>query len=252
MNNTPRKKSIIPSLLVLAILVVGAVAIFKIDKVDKKLDTPADQEEQQEKNNEYGESTQDSISVFDLIGTGTYLGNGIATSTTATGVRVPAPEVFQFASSSNDYSTSTWWNTTKTNYPHTYGATPTAAFLIAGAESVTFGGVFTPKLAASTMDLYIYASNDDGCNNPSSTLNLSKWLPVPVTPTTTGGLYQTIGLGPHSTTSVLHIATGVTTERPFSFALPKEYLNFNCLMVEAGNSSTTDASTLWLEVSIVR
>ena len=115
------KKLILPilSLVILSVLAYGLVMVDKVDQkvteVDDKLDTLAQQEKnfaQQEANFEAGQSTQDSTIVMDLIGTGNWLGNGIATSTTATGVRVVAPTVFQFASSTNQ----AYWNTPFTNY----------------------------------------------------------------------------------------------------------------------------------------
>jgi len=227
------KKTILPILAIIVLVAVG-YGILRIDqKLDRALEEKAEAEatalEQQERNNEFGLQTRDAIVVLDLMGTS-------------------ATSPFTFASSTE----TTYWNTDTSNYPHEYGATPTAAFLINGAEAVTFEGVFQPKIAASKMDLYIFGSNDTGCNNSSSTLNLSKWYPMPVVPTTTAYVAGTMTLGAHATTSVLAIDASSTNEQPFSLALPKEYLNFNCLMVEAGNSSTTDASTLWLEVSIVR
>lgn len=236
--------SVMVLVIALAILAALAYGIVKIEKIDQKVDKVLEQQEF-----EPGRSTQDSTTVLNLIGTGTWYGNGIATSTDAAGTRVAPPTIFQFNSSTNDL----WWNTTYTNYPHTYGPTPTAAFLINGAEAVTFDVWYQPTTTDSFVELRLFGSNDDGCNNASSTLNLSHWFSMPVVPTTSPAITLiSIDPGAAASTTLAKIAPGALGVHTYSIALPEEWLNFNCLQLQAFNSSTTDVSLLWVEVSILR
>jgi len=221
-------QKIAPYLLVIAVIGVIATAVILKEQKDVTEEQKQAQIEQ-EKNDSYGDSMQDNIVVLDLIGT---------SATT--------PLTFPESTSETN------WDTKLVNYPHHYGATPTAAFLINGAESVTLDVWYAPTNTDSLMYLTVLGSNDVGCNNPSSTLNQSNWFPMPIVPTTSPEYLAPLVIAPFSTTSIAKFEPASTSIQKASLALPTEWLNFNCLQVQAYNSSTTDNSLVWLEVSILR
>lgn len=195
-------KKLTPLFAIIGVLVVASLAIYGFSQLNNPIS---------EKVLSFG-GDQGSQELIDLIGT------NYTTS------------IFTFASSTDK----TYWNTTKNEYPQTYGATTTASFDVSDASQVTFNFYYDPLIAASALNYTIAYSSDAGCQNASSTINTANWYPLPEIATTTPASV--------TTETTPRSITGITSATKWGITV--DNINYRCLRLVAYNNSTTDASTL--------
>jgi len=173
----------------------------------------------------------DVAEVINLIGTGS------VASSTSFSLLGDAQTFFQFPSTADQ----TYWDTATTSYPHMYGATPTASFLVAGASYMTFEMQYRPANPNSVATCSIFASNDELCQVGFNASNTAEWFPMPLQATTTPADVS----GQYATTSIVFDA-GVVTKHTFTI----KDVNYECARLQCYNASTTDSSYLYANVRI--
>lgn len=166
---------------------------------------------------------------INLIGEGMGYNGDVVYYSTST-----ASRMFQFNSS----TVTTWWDTTATAYPHHYGATPTAAFLVDDADLITLlfrhdaiddvGMVLTCQFAVS---------NEDSCNTATVS-----WTPLPMVATST---WSTVVANTASSTMSVTPGAGQT-----EWAVTFTNVNYDCMQVKCYNGSTTADNLLWVEARL--
>lgn len=156
-------------------------------------------------------------------------GIGIATTTT----------MYQFASSSNR----TYWDTIYNPFPNKYGATTTAYLLTEQASGWTLYGEMNATNTDSLLKLEFAVSNDAGCNEASSTLNMALWYPMPDKATSTPDHYALTNENFNMASTTKTIKPGSTQKKTFAYKFDE--INYRCARITAYNSSTTDDSTIY-------
>lgn len=225
-NQKPTAKPYIFGLILFLIVggIIGGLITYKVVSGDKE----AIQSEE-----EAMKGIDSSRDTFPIVGTGTNINGGVASSTARS-------TIFQFASSTDE----TYWDTSN-DWPNLCGSTSTVRFLNRKADLITINGVFKGAETASSFVFEIAGSNSAGCNNASSTTNMAvNWYPMPFSAATSTPTSAII-IGEDGTNT---ISPGSTASTTFAFTIRD--VNYTCTRMKFYNNSTTDESLLYVEATL--
>ena len=218
------KKIIIGSVIAVIVVVVAITMFVKLKPTPIQVDVLVKTEPVIEEPEEINAGAILSPRIINVVG------RGRVASTTNERTQT----MFQFPSSTD----MTYWDTNIANFPHERGPTTTPSINVSGADEV----LYTFHYESLTLDSQLYYdfsySNDAGCGNASSTLDVANYTPLPSS-STTESLYS-----PTSNTFIPGIAGS------YDWGVLVKDVAYNCLKLTASTNSTTDASYLYITAAL--